>query len=66
MAVPAVAISSSFNSRSRIQQLQTRLQDLGFYTSPIGGVFDASTKNAIERAQHSCGVSSDDLLNPTF
>ncbi len=66
LAVPAVPISSSFNSRSSIQQLQRRLQDLGFYTGPIGGVFDASTRGALDRAQRSYGVSSDDLLSQTF
>lgn len=66
LTVPAVPISSSFNSRSSIQQLQRRLQDLGFYTGPIGGVFDASTRDALDRAQRSYGVSSDDLLSQTF
>ncbi|WP_442927789.1 peptidoglycan-binding domain-containing protein [Microcoleus sp. A003_D6] len=42
------------------------MQDLGFYTGPIGGVFDAPTKDALDRAQRSCGVSSDDLLSQTF
>jgi peptidoglycan hydrolase-like protein with peptidoglycan-binding domain len=65
VAVPAVPISSSFNSRSSIQQLQRRLQDLGFYTGPIGGVFDAATRDALDRAQRSYGVSSDDLLSQT-
>jgi peptidoglycan hydrolase-like protein with peptidoglycan-binding domain len=66
LAVPAVPISSSFNSRSSIQQLQRRLQDLGFYTGPIGGVFDAATRDALDRAQRSYGVSSDDLLSQTW
>ncbi|MEG4086667.1 peptidoglycan-binding protein [Microcoleus sp. POL10_C6] len=66
VAVPAVPISSSFNSRSSIQQLQRRLQDLGFYAGPIGGVFDASTRDALDRAQRSYGVSSDDLLSQNF
>ncbi|MEG3986746.1 peptidoglycan-binding protein [Microcoleus sp. S28C3] len=66
VAVRAVAISSSFNSRSSIQQLQRRLQDLGFYTGSISGVFDASTRDALDRAQRSYGVSSDDLLSQTF
>jgi len=65
VAVPAVPISSSFNSRSSIQQLQRRLQDKGFYTGPIGGVFDAATRDALDRAQRSYGVSSDDLLSQT-
>ncbi|MEG4029386.1 MULTISPECIES: peptidoglycan-binding protein [unclassified Microcoleus] len=66
VAVPAVPISSSFNSRSSIQQLQRRLQDLGFYTGSISGVFDGSTRDALDRAQRSYGVSSDDLLSQTF
>jgi|GEM_PF-813353 len=65
-AVPAVPISSSLNSRSSIQQLQRRLQDLGFYTGSIGGVFDTPTRDALDRAQRSYGVSSDDLLSQTF
>jgi peptidoglycan hydrolase-like protein with peptidoglycan-binding domain len=67
VAVPAVPISSSsFNSRSSVQQLQTRLQSLGFYTGSISGVFDTPTKDALDRAQRSYGVSSDDLLSQTF
>ncbi|MEG4092978.1 peptidoglycan-binding protein [Microcoleus sp. Pol12B4] len=62
----AVPISSSFNSRSSIQQLQRRLQDLGFYTGSISGVFDGSTRETLDRAQRSYGVSSDDLLSQTF
>ena len=66
LAVPAVPISSSFNSRSSIQQLQRRLQGLGFYTGSVSGVFDAPTREALDRAQRSYGVSSDDLLSQTF
>ncbi|MBD1813771.1 peptidoglycan-binding protein [Microcoleus vaginatus DQ-U2] len=66
LAVPAVPISSSFQSRSSIQQLQRRLQDLGFYTGSISGVFDTPTRDALDRAQRSYGVSSDDLLSQTF
>ncbi|MBW3586773.1 MAG: peptidoglycan-binding protein [Cyanobacteria bacterium 0813] len=65
VAVPAVPISSSSNSRSSIQQLQRRLQDLGFYTGSISGVFDTPTRDALDRAQRSYGVSSDDLLSQT-
>ncbi|MEG4624278.1 peptidoglycan-binding protein [Microcoleus sp. w1-18aA5] len=66
VAVRAVPISSSFNSRSSIQQLQRRLQDLGFYTGSISGVLDTGTRDALDRAQRSYGVSSDDLLSQTF
>jgi len=66
VAVPAVPISSSVNSRSSIQQLQTRLQGLGFYTGSVNGVFDAPTRDALDRAQRSYGVSSDDLLSQTL
>lgn len=60
----AVPISSS--SRSSIYQLQRRLRDLSFYNGPISGVFDAPTKAALDQAQRSYGVSSDDLLSQTF
>ena len=66
VAVPAVPISSSVNSRSSIQQLQTRLQGLGFYTGAVSGVLDAPTKDALDRAVRSYGVNSDDLLSQTF
>ncbi|MEG5160942.1 peptidoglycan-binding protein [Microcoleus sp. AT3-A2] len=66
VAVSAVPISSSSNSRSSIQQLQRRLQDLGFYTGSISGVLDTSTRDALDRAQRSYGISSDDLLSQTF
>lgn len=65
VAVPAVPISS-VNSRSSIQQLQTRLQDLGFYTGSVSGVFDAPTKDALDRARAQYGVSSDDLFSQTL
>jgi peptidoglycan hydrolase-like protein with peptidoglycan-binding domain len=60
----AVPISSS--SRSSIYQLQRRLRDLSFYNGPISGVLDAPTKAALDQAQRSYGVSSDDLLSQTF
>ncbi|MEG4251105.1 peptidoglycan-binding protein [Microcoleus sp. Pol10D4] len=66
VAVSAVPISSSSNSRSSIQQLQRRLQDLGFYTGSISGVLDTSTRDALDQAQRSYGISSDDLLSQTF
>lgn len=64
--VPVVPISSNFNSRSSVQELQRRLRDLRFYNGPISGVFDAPTKTALARAQRSYGVSSEDLLTQTF
>ncbi|MDQ2097735.1 MAG: peptidoglycan-binding protein [Tychonema bourrellyi B0820] len=60
----AVGISSS--SRSSIYQLQRRLRDLSFYNGPISGVFDAPTRAALDQAQRSYGVSTDDLLTQTF
>ena len=66
LVVPAVPISSNFNSRSSVQELQRRLRDLRFYNGPISGVFDAPTKTALARAQRSYGVNSEDLLTQTF
>ncbi|TAH23135.1 MAG: hypothetical protein EAZ10_13530 [Oscillatoriales cyanobacterium] len=66
VTVPAVPISSSVNSRSSIQQLQTRLQGLGFYTGSVTGVLDAPTKDALDRAVRRYGVSREDLLSQTF
>ena len=66
LVVPAVPISSNFNSRSSVQELQRRLRDLRFYNGPISGVFDEPTKTALTRAQRSYGVSSEDLLSQTF
>jgi len=60
----AVPISSS--SRSSIYKLQKRLRALSFYNGPISGVFDAPTKAALNQAQRSYGVSTDDLLTQTF
>ena len=62
----ASAIPISSSSRSSIYQLQRRLRDLSFYNGPISGVFDAPTKAALEQAQRSYGVSTDDLLTQTF
>ncbi len=62
----ASAVPISSNSRSNIYQLQRRLQDLSFYNGPISGVFDAPTKAALDQAQRSYGVSTDDLLTQTF
>ncbi len=64
--VPAVPISSSFNSRSSVLQLQRQLRELSFYSGPVDGVFDSSTRAALARAQRVYGVSSDDLLSRTF
>ncbi|MEG4271377.1 MULTISPECIES: peptidoglycan-binding protein [unclassified Microcoleus] len=66
VAVPAVPISSSLNSRSSIQQLQRRLQDLGFYTGSTGGVLDASTRDAIERASPQLRGQQRRFVEPNF
>ncbi|WP_445242923.1 peptidoglycan-binding domain-containing protein [Microcoleus sp. N3A4] len=42
------------------------MQDLGFYTGPIGGVFDASTKNAIDRASAQLRGQQRRFVEPNF
>lgn len=64
--VPAVPISSSFNSRSSVRQLQRRLRELRFYNGPVNGIFDGATQAALSRAQRAYGVSGDDLLSRNF
>ncbi|MEK0191448.1 MAG: peptidoglycan-binding protein [Oscillatoriales cyanobacterium] len=62
----ASTVPISISSRSSIYQLQRRLRDLSFYNGPISGVLDAPTQAALDQAQRSYRVSSDDLLTKTF
>ncbi len=44
------------NTGLAVQALQTRLQELGYYTEGVSGVFDANTEMAVRRFEQSYGT----------
>jgi len=49
-----------------VQALQQRLQELGFFTSGVSGVFDEATKTAVKRFEQSYGIMQTGIATPTF
>lgn len=47
-----------------VATLQSRLQNLGYYTSLVDGVFGESTDNAVRLYQSEYGLSSDGICGP--
>jgi peptidoglycan hydrolase-like protein with peptidoglycan-binding domain len=65
VAVPAVPISSSFNSRSSIQQLQRDCKTSAFTQVPSAEFSMRRRETPSIEQGRSYGVSSDDLLSQT-
>ena len=42
-----------------VKQLQTRLQELGYYTGEISGTFNSATRTALKAFQKKMGISND-------
>jgi peptidoglycan hydrolase-like protein with peptidoglycan-binding domain len=47
-----------------VSDLQTRLQDLGFYAGNIDGIVGPMTLAAIQKFQHANGLIADGLIGP--
>ena len=44
------------NTGLAVQALQTRLQELGYFTNGVSGIFDSATENAVRRFEQSYGT----------
>ena len=47
-----------------VATLQSRLQDLGFYTALVDGYFGLQTHNALMSYQRECGLAADGICGP--
>lgn len=59
------------NTGLAVQALQTRLQELGYYTQGVTGIFDAATESAVRRFEQTygtmqTGVATADLQSRLF
>ncbi len=59
------ATLSSLGSRGQeVRQIQRKLQNLGFYSGSIDGVYGTATQKAVRNFQKSCGISADGIAGP--
>jgi lysozyme family protein len=58
--------SSNATRRYSVADLQQRLQRQGFYSGAIDGILGPQTRQSIEDAQTSYGLTQQDVLNPRF
>lgn len=52
--------------RYSVLDLQKRLQQQGFYSGPLDGLFGTRTRDAVAKAQRRYGVSSNDIIAGRF
>ncbi|NES86608.1 MAG: peptidoglycan-binding protein [Moorea sp. SIO2B7] len=50
-------------SPAKIQQLQWRLRNAGFYRGPLNGIWGVKTQRAVEAAQRYYKISTSDVIN---
>ena len=56
---------SSLGSRGQeVRQIQRKLQNLGFYSGSIDGIYGTATQKAVRNFQKSCGISADGIAGP--
>ncbi len=59
------ATLSSLGSRGQeVRQIQKKLQNLGFYSGSIDGVYGTATQKAVRNFQKSRGISADGIAGP--
>lgn len=65
-ALPMVAnvTISSGNTGEVVEKMQTRLQELGYYTGEINGVCDKATVTALKAFQTKMSISADGVATP--
>lgn len=56
---------SSLGSRGQeVRQIQRKLQNLGFYSGSVDGVYGTATQKAVRNFQKSCGITADGIAGP--
>lgn len=59
------ATLSSLGSRGQeVRQIQRKLQNLGFYSGSVDGVYGTATQKAVRNFQKSCGITADGIAGP--
>ena len=54
------------DTNSDVMSLQQRLQDLGYLSNGVSGVFDAETQAAVKRFEQTYGVMQTGIATPSF
>ena len=60
-STPEITTLSSGSTGEQVKQLQTRLQELGFYTGKIDGDYGKGTKTAVTAFQQQHGLDADGI-----
>ena len=56
---------SSLGSRGQeVRQIQKKLQNLGFYSGSVDGIYGTATQRAVRNFQKSCGITADGIAGP--
>ncbi len=59
------ATLSSIGSRGQeVRQIQRKLQNLGFYSGSVDGVYGTATQKAVRNFQKNCGITADGIAGP--
>lgn len=58
-------VLSSLGSRGQeVRQIQKKLQNLGFYSGSVDGIYGTATQKAVRNFQKSCGITADGVAGP--
>ena len=58
------ALSSLGSRGQEVRQIQKKLQNLGFYSGSVDGIYGTSTQKAVRNFQKSCGITADGIAGP--
>lgn len=59
------ATLSSLGSRGQeVRQIQRKLQNLGYYSGSIDGIYGTATQKAVRSFQKNCGITADGIAGP--
>lgn len=54
------------DTNESVRALQQRLQNLGYYTNGVSGVYDEATETAVRRFEQSYGIMQTGIATPSF
>ena len=61
----STATLSKLGSRGEeVRRIQTKLKELGYYKSTVGGIFGTRTQSAVKSFQRNCGITADGIAGP--
>ena len=56
---------SKYGSRGEeVRRIQSKLKELGYYSSSVDGIFGSKTQSAVKAFQRNCGLKADGIAGP--